>query len=739
MRVIDRIVPVPQSYTLSCGADLYLGRPGEANYRIEANLPDCDPLYASAVSELKDKLGKLLGVCPCTADGDVVIRLCVGEAPAEAVNADQGYKLVVADNAITVTGFGAAGLYYGVVTLCQMLVIEDNVLTLPAMEIVDWPELRTRGHFMESRYGSNTMTLDDWKHVVDHMAAMKMNQLVVAVYGCWCVQYDHRVSEYLYVPIKKYPQLKTPVVKRYYSPEKQGWVDEEALPPMFEQDFFGDLIAYGKTRGVTVFPLFNSYGHNTLIPAAFPEISSKDENGEPFLTGLCTKTERTYEILFDIYDEIIDRYLIPNGIDSFHIGLDEVWTGLAQNADDIFRRRSDFCLCEKCRDIPKHELYIEHAIKLLSHLRDRGMKHIYMYHDMLIKKPHHGDFDATEMMMHALQEANLTDVVVIDWWTYSDYQESLMFQSTKPEQGLRRTVKPWNGYYHWNVISHPLKNVYLLGKMAKEEGCEGMQSYSAWDESYDRTHVAQAEYAWNFNGSGSVREVSDKYVRARFGAEYALAKRATDLFDDIMSTERIKDWDGELMTSNHSLLMSTLAYYFYSYVREGKPYPRNFPGEAISNVLDKRSVYEPQMISIAAMAREAGALWTEVAKNPAVDQRMARRYIWESSHYECLAEDYLAILRMVDLVNADGTVCPCSIGKIRALAQSRRDARLDLMANFELTKEFFLRASHMRNHSIFMQFFADLDGYLAATPAEEVKLDFTDLSGIASPMFWKLR
>ena len=86
------------------------------------------------------------------------------------------------------------------------------------------------------------------------MAGMKMNQLVVSVYGCWCVQYDGRVSEYMYVPIKKYPKLKTPVVVRYYSPKKGGWVDYETLPPMFEEDFLGDLIAYGKTKGVTVFP-----------------------------------------------------------------------------------------------------------------------------------------------------------------------------------------------------------------------------------------------------------------------------------------------------------------------------------------------------------------------------------------------------------------------------------------------------------------------------------------------------
>ena len=58
------------------------------------------------------------------------------------------------------------------------------------------------------------------------MASMKQNQLCISVYGCWCVQYDGRVSEYLYLPVKRYPQLKTPVVSRYWSPGRGGWIDE---------------------------------------------------------------------------------------------------------------------------------------------------------------------------------------------------------------------------------------------------------------------------------------------------------------------------------------------------------------------------------------------------------------------------------------------------------------------------------------------------------------------------------
>ena len=772
MRINERILPVPQRIEYLSGNDVVLGVPGKAFYRIETSFECQDELAKTAVKLLQDTLDGLLNVCSSCADGDVVITLTIGNAPEGIKNPNQGYSIVVADNKITITGFGTEGLYYGVITLKQCLQVEENVLKLPCMKILDWPNMKTRGHFMESRYGSNLMTLDDWKYLVDHMANMKMNQLVVSVYGCWCVQYDGRVSEYLYVPIKKYPKLKTPVVIRYYSPTKRAWIDYEQLPPMFEQDFFGELIKYGKSKGITIFPLFNSYGHNTLIPAQYPEVSAKDENGEPTLTGFCTSNPKTYEMLFSIYDEIIDRYLIPNGIDSFHIGLDEVWDGIALNAKDIFKVRSPWCKCPECRDISHKQLFINHAIKIIKHLKSRGIKNIYMYHDMLIGHGKKDTADSAEDFVKALRDNDLIENVVIDWWTYSDFQDKLMFQTTRPDLGIRRTVKPWNGYYHWTILTNPLRNVYLLAKMGTEENVEGMQSYSAWDESFDRTHCCQADYSWNFKGAGSISAVTDRYVKRNFGAQYDKARRAFELIDLITETRNEKMEDGKPVLSKYHILLSTLSYYFYSYVREGKAYPRIFPGEALSIINSDRENYLREINEIASMAKEAAALLSEVAADPRCNTGMAKRFLYEVENYRCLAEDYLALIKMMDIAEEAGLTgnecCDTSdtcideccdsdspndkccdinedicrkyaIDKIKAMALERKLARLALMTRLEETKEKFLLASHMRNHSIFMQFFADLEGYLANTKPQEVKLNFFDMRYLESEAFKKLR
>ncbi len=738
MCILDRISPVPQKFSYLDGKEILIGVPGRANYSIEANITEGCELSANAVKKLKDKLAKKINVCPCCAKGDVKIVLSLADAPEGMKNADQGYAIKAFDNVITLTGYGCAGLYYAVTTLLQMLVVEEGKLALPAFEMVDYPDLKTRGHFMETRYGSNLMELEDWKHVIDHMEEMKQNHLAVSVYGCWCVQYDGKVSEYLYVPIKKYPKLQAPVYGKYYSPKNDEWVNFKKLPPMVEKDFFAELIAYGKTKGVEVCPMFNSYGHNTLIPNMYPEVSAKDENGEPSLTGFCTSNPKTYEMLFDIYDEIIDRYLKPNGITSFDVGLDEVGDGIAQNAEDIYRNRSPWCKCPECAKKDRGQRFMDHAIKIFKHLKSKGMTNIYMYHDMLIEKDwgHETSYmlgNNTDNMMKLLRDNDLLDVVCIDWWTYNDYQESLMFQTTRPDLGIRRTVKPWNGYYHWTVISNPLKNIYLLAKMANEENVEGMRSYSAWDESYDRNHRAQADFAWNFEGAGSIEDEKSRYVKLNFPKRYSEAKRAFDLFD--LSSYTTND----ATVNRYSLLLSQMSYYFYSYVNKDKAYPRKFPGEAV-----ERLIYDEDKMNnikqIATLAKEASEIFDSLSKDADGNAKIAKRFKYEATNYYTLADDYIALAEMDKLAKEFmQTKCCCTKKKIQSMAKARKDARLALMLLFEDTKEEFLKASHMRNHSIFMQYFADLEAYLANTPCEDIKLDFTDNTHFASEAFWALR
>ena len=676
---------------------------------------------------IEKQLAKLgVEVCDCA---ETAITLALGEAPAEVSFADQAYSIKVTAAGAELTGFGAQGVFYAAVTFVQLLKSAE----VPFCEILDWPDMEFRGQIMETRLGTDCMEKQDWFDMIDDFASQKINHLQVNVYGCWLVQYDHRVSEYLFVPLDGYPELKTPYHWKYYSPTEGKWIEADVLPPMFEKNFFGELIAYGYERGIKVFPGFNSYGHNTLIPHTYPELSAKTEDGGYSYSGFCTSNPDVYKLLFSAYDQLIDKYMKPYGSDCIALQLDEVWAEVGQYAGDIFSKRNPWCKCPKCRDLVEGELFVEHTVKLVKYLKEKGMKRVFICCDMLIDHGPNGVGVLTEPLLAALKREDVFDVVTITWWTYADLWEKLMWHTTQPETGLKRVTSPWNGYYHWCFQTNSTRDIYMLAKIAREENCDGMHSYSSWDPCFDRCHHLLAELCWSYDEAGGITEVTDRYLLQNFPTKFEKARRAQQLFDYI-TEERIDQPEGNSSClANYFMLRDRLSYYFYSYVEEGKPYPRIFPGEALQKVCARREDHVRAMLQISGMAKEAMAIWEEIAADPACNQNMAARYAYEADNYMVLVDDYLAMLRMMELTEEG------DIEGVKALAIQRRDERVRLMVRHEQVKDSYQQPWNLRNHSIFMVFYEDLINYIEKTPAEELKLDWFDMRYLASDRFFWLR
>jgi len=730
----SRLTVIPQQFTCTQDAGASLYKDGKGCYLLENR---AGGEFSERAKELiADKLG-----AP-QAEGTDCARIVVQlDEKSDIPNADQGYSLTVRDNAVTLTGFGGRGLIYGAVTLCQLLCADQ---ALPALEITDWPDIEKRGHFIESRFGTDLMELSDWQAVVDDMVQKKQNTLTISLYGCWCIQFDNRVSEYIFVPIPKYPELKTPVYTNYFSPKQNRWIKEICDTPIAAKDFFGEICRYGKKWGVEVLPLFNSYGHNTLIPDRYPEVSAKYEDGTPTYNGFCTSEEKTYELLFDLYDTIIDNYLAPCGITSFHIGLDEVGLGdetTGVNAREPFKSHPAFCRCEKCKDIPAKERFISHAIRLISHLKSRGMTDIYLYNDMLYRAHRTPEQDFLPDFIKALEDNGLTDVTVIDWWKYNCRKK--LFDSTGfGAEDIRRSkvrcaVKPMNGYYHWQMLHPAIENSCLHGVIANETRCMGYISYSCWDDMYDRTNSAQAQYSWNFEGAPSVAKASMAYCRRLFPTAAEDAYKAFELLERCNEEGGEKREDGSKILSTRVLSESILSYYPYSYLRLSKPYPRNFPGEAMSTILQNREETERLIYQALGCAESAQRIFKELSETAGCDRYFARVYELESENFVCLFEDFLALLRMYDLTQAG--IDECARQEILSLAASRKNARLYHMAKREEVKSACNAPIQMRHQSIFMQLFADIEAYASANRAGDMRLDMLDLSAVGSDRFFDVR
>ncbi|MBO5317218.1 MAG: family 20 glycosylhydrolase [Oscillospiraceae bacterium] len=725
--ILKSLQPLPQEAQLLEGAALVL-TPG-SRFWVTAPEAEKGPVLTAA-QELKAFLQHHCGEDCFSPDGIPVV-LELGDAPQQVKNEKEAYKLTVTEKGITVTGFGASGLFYGTVTLKQLMRWDSRGCSVPALEILDWPDCAFRAYKQECRYGSNMMEKQDWFDMIDDLASKKINHLTVAIYGCWELQYDGRLAEYLYLPIKNYPQLKTPMTVRYYSPTEKKWFDYEQLPPMFRDNFLGEVIRYAKDHGMDAIPGINSMGHNTLFPRLVPEAAPINDEGVKQPTGFCTSSEETYKLLFSVYDQIIDEYLIPNDLDSFAIHLDEVWEQYGINTEEPYSLTTPWCRCEKCRDKSRAEIFIEHAIRCIKHLKEKGIRTVMVAHDMIAaKRSKLGDI--SEDFQRRIKEEGLEDVMLFSWWWYHDVIEKLDFTRVPDDIGLRSAFCAWNGYYIWEILTNPLKNCQIMANMNQENKCgEGMYQYAMYDLSYDRVHDCFSDYAWNFEATGDTEAVTDRYVRRHFGPMEEKVRHAYRLMDWI-TEERKENRTPEDPTQKilcSFFTLRKLSYYSHCYFNKDQVYPRHFPGSVFDMYLPHRKEVERIIYATASMGKEAMEIFEEAARTPGCNQEMARRMAYECHNYVVLAQDWIAFFQMLDMKDNKA---------IAQLARKRQAARLALMEHCEQAKEAWVcKAATMRNHSIFMQTFADIATYLENDP--NAKLNLMDIREITSPQLWRLR
>ena len=725
-----KIIPKPQVETLH-GGKTVLGTVGIADCKLtlkNKKVPLADEALELLKSELKSKL-----FLDSDEDfsGKVSIVLEISNEIPEQIkkNPEQGYKIQVKGTKILLTGYGELGLYYAVKSLIQTFDFDGHTLSVPKMTVIDYPDLKTRGHFMESSWSILFMELDDWKKLIDEMASMKLNQLVIGLYGCWRILSPSKArGENVFIDIPEFPKLRTDKKKFYYSPKKSAYVNEKVRISMAEKDFLGDVIAYGKKCGVEVFPLWNSYGHNSLLPRMYPEVAPT-VNGEKSKIGLCVSSPKTYEVLFKIYDYIIDKYLKPNGITSFHLGLDEVRCENSHDPDDMLKVFSPFCECEECSKLTNQAKAKNHTIKLVSYLKERGMKNIYMYNDLPSRI-----FCDPKAFCDAFREKGLLDSVVIDWWNYTDIPQNALVKTTYPEFNMRSTLKHWNGYYH-ALPKVAIKNIIYMSEMAIRENGEGVQTYASTDSALDINNVAISEYSWNFCGSGKVEDYINRYAFLNFSHQIKCAEKAFALYREL--TEERKDKITEdRETSVTPNVLDTVKYGAFGAINPKNPkYPRQYPGEALERMINNREAYEKNFNDTEKLANR-----TYLAMLKLTDVRdntdLAKQYAAAARLYRDQAGDMLALLKMHDIISSGDKNART---KIMKLAEARKLNRLDAMATLESISADFLVPAKLRNQSVYFQLFADIEAYAKNTNSKTFDLNLFDTENVTSKRFIQLR
>ena len=247
-----------------------------ARYRMDA-----PPGSEFAAAELDRILGAAGGSRSAGASR-ITLRLGpVGEAGKAGAN--EAYSLAVTAKSITLTAPKAAGLFYGVETLRQLIVGERNRPAIAGCRMVDWPAFAWRG-FMHD-VGRNFQDVVLLKRFVDVMAQYKMN-----------VFHFHLTDMPGYrIECRVHPELNA--LPSYRPTRHPG--------EFYTYAQINDLIAYCRDRGIMVVPEIDMPGHSAYFQRAF---------------GFDMQDEKGMKIMEEVLTEFMDRVDTP----FLHVGSDEV-------------------------------------------------------------------------------------------------------------------------------------------------------------------------------------------------------------------------------------------------------------------------------------------------------------------------------------------------------------------------------------------------------------------------------
>ncbi|MFI9149973.1 beta-N-acetylhexosaminidase [Streptomyces sp. NPDC053367] len=299
--------------------------PGRGAFPLdEETVLHAEPGTERVARRLRDMLGAATGLPFAEGRGDngIVLRMDPDLEP-------EGYRVVVDGYAVRVEGGSAAGVFWGVQTLRQLLGPDAfrrapvdphrREWDLPMVVIEDAPRFRWRGLMLD--VARHFMPKDAVLRHLDLMAAHKLNVLHL-----------HLTDDQGWrIEIKKYPRLTE--VGSWRARTKFGhrasplW-EEKPHGGHYTQDDIREIVAYAAERHIAVVPEIDVPGHSQAAIAAYPELGNTDVIDTTSLTvwdnwgispNVLAPTDNTLRFYEDVLEELLE--LFPG--EFVHIGGDE--------------------------------------------------------------------------------------------------------------------------------------------------------------------------------------------------------------------------------------------------------------------------------------------------------------------------------------------------------------------------------------------------------------------------------
>jgi hexosaminidase len=246
----------------------------------------------------------------------------------------EGYELEVSAKGVKITANQAAGLFYGMQTLKQLIPVGSKTVSIPACKITDYPRFGWRGLMLD--VSRHFFTKDEVKNFIDMMAQYKLNTLH------WHLTDDNGWR----IEIKSLPKLtsigawRVERIGHYGNREDPKPGEPATYGGFYTQEEIKEVVRYASARSITIVPEIDVPGHSMAALAAYPELSTRKEpkfvnpgtafsewygNGKFKMlveNTLNPSDEKVYEFLDKVFTEVAalfpNKYIHMGGDESYH-------------------------------------------------------------------------------------------------------------------------------------------------------------------------------------------------------------------------------------------------------------------------------------------------------------------------------------------------------------------------------------------------------------------------------------
>ncbi|TRX49706.1 beta-N-acetylhexosaminidase [Fulvivirga sp. M361] len=238
--------------------------------------------------------------------------------------APEGYTLKVDTEQVTISAKAAAGLFYGVQTMRQLLPVavegpasHDAIIAIPNVAIEDTPRFSYRGMMLD--VARHFYTVDEIKQFIELLVMHKMNIFH------WHLTDDQGWR----IEIKKYPKLTEIGAWRKetrvgHAGDGSSRYDGKRYGGFYSQEDIKEIVTYAKKKFVTVIPEIEMPGHSQAALAAYPKLACNPGPYEVSTTwGVHKEVYCPKEEAFGFLEEVLKEVFALFPSKYIHIGGDE--------------------------------------------------------------------------------------------------------------------------------------------------------------------------------------------------------------------------------------------------------------------------------------------------------------------------------------------------------------------------------------------------------------------------------